>query len=81
MWIGLSIETLVPAASLGGEALKARLLDQAKLAGIGNLIADETLWRAGLSPIRPAGSLAPNEVRRLHRHLRLCSRFRLTLDT
>ena len=30
--------------------LKARLLDQSRVAGIGNLIADEVLWRAGLSP-------------------------------
>jgi formamidopyrimidine-DNA glycosylase len=50
--------------------LKARLMDQARVAGIGNLIADEVLWRASLSPERPAGSLAPSEVRRLHRHLR-----------
>lgn len=52
-------------------ALKARLLDQARLAGVGNLIADETLWRAGLAPQRPAGSLTPAELRRLHRHLRI----------
>jgi formamidopyrimidine-DNA glycosylase len=50
--------------------LKARLMDQARLAGIGNLIADEVLWRAALSPARPAGALSPAEVRRLHRHLR-----------
>lgn len=50
--------------------LKARLLDQARLAGVGNLICDETLWRAGLDPARPAGSLTPAEQRRLHRHLR-----------
>lgn len=49
--------------------LKARLLDQSRIAGIGNLIADEVLWRAGLSPLRPAVSLSPAEVRRLHRHL------------
>ncbi len=49
--------------------LKARLLDQSRLAGVGNLIADEVLWRAGLSPLRPAGSLSPVEVRRLHRCL------------
>ena len=30
--------------------LKARLLDQSRIAGVGNLIADEVLWRAGLSP-------------------------------
>jgi len=49
--------------------LKARLLDQSRVAGIGNLIADEVLWRAGLSPVRRASSLTPAEVRRLHRHL------------
>jgi formamidopyrimidine-DNA glycosylase len=49
--------------------LKARLLDQSRVAGIGNLIADELLWRAGLSPLRPAGSITPNELRRLQRHL------------
>jgi len=59
------------AAALAGSPapLKARLLDQSRLAGVGNLIADEVLWRAGLSPLRPAGSLTTAEVRRLHRHL------------
>jgi formamidopyrimidine-DNA glycosylase len=50
-------------------ALKARLMDQSRLAGVGNLIADEVLWRAGLAPGRPASSLTGNELRRLHRHL------------
>jgi formamidopyrimidine-DNA glycosylase len=56
---------------LAGSAapLKARLLNQSCLAGVGNLIADEVLWRAGLAPVRPAASLSRNEVRRLHRHL------------
>ncbi|MEY2474834.1 MAG: formamidopyrimidine-DNA glycosylase [Actinomycetota bacterium] len=49
--------------------LKARLMDQARLAGVGNLIADEALWRAGLDPVRPASSLDGPETRRLHRHL------------
>lgn len=50
--------------------LKAWLLDQGRIAGVGNLIADEALWRAGLDPARPAGSLAPDEVAELHRTLR-----------
>ena len=50
--------------------LKARLMDQSRLAGVGNLAADEALWRAGLDPARPARSLTPAERRRLHRHLR-----------
>ncbi len=52
-----------------GAPLKARLLDQARLAGVGNLMADEVLWRAGLSPLRPGVSLTLAEVRRLHRNL------------
>lgn len=57
--------------ALGGSTapLKARLMDQARLAGVGNLIADEVLWRAGLDPRRPAGGLQPPELRRLQRHL------------
>ena len=66
-----SAPAALAAALRGSEApLKARLLDQSRVAGVGNLIADEVLWRAGLSPLRPAGSLSPAEVRRLHRHLR-----------
>jgi len=38
-------------------ALKARLIDQSRLAGLGNLLVDEILWRAGLDPRRAAGSL------------------------
>jgi formamidopyrimidine-DNA glycosylase len=50
--------------------LKARLMDQHALAGVGNLLVDEALWRAGIDPARPANSLSPAELRRLHRHLR-----------
>jgi len=60
------------ARALAGSAapLKARLMDQSRLAGVGNLIADEVLWRAGLDPARPCRSLSPADLRRLHRHLR-----------
>jgi len=50
--------------------LKARLMDQGRLAGLGNLLTDEILWRASLDPAREAGSLDANELRRLHTHLR-----------
>ena len=58
-------------AALAGSAapLKARLLDQSRVAGLGNLLVDESLWRARLDPARPAGSLLPAERRRLHRHV------------
>jgi formamidopyrimidine-DNA glycosylase len=61
---------LAAALAGSGAPLKARLMDQARLAGVGNLIADEVLWRSSLSPERPAGSLDRTEVARLHRHLR-----------
>jgi formamidopyrimidine-DNA glycosylase len=66
-----SIGVAALAAALSGSQapLKARLLDQSRVAGIGNLMADEVLWRAGLSPLRLAGSLTPTEVRRLQRNL------------
>lgn len=50
--------------------LKARLMDQTRLAGVGNLAVDEVLWRCGLDPARPAMSLSSTELLRLHRHLR-----------
>ena len=39
----------------GTIAIKARLLDQKSIAGVGNLLADETLWQARLSPRRAGG--------------------------
>ncbi|MGI9610028.1 MAG: DNA-formamidopyrimidine glycosylase family protein [Acidimicrobiia bacterium] len=73
--LGVDLFDATPArlrAALGTSnvALKTRLLDQRRIAGVGNLIADETLWRAGLDPSRPAGSLNGNEIRRLSATLR-----------
>lgn len=53
----------------GGAPVKARLLDQGVLAGVGNLLADQALWQARIPPGRPAGDLRPVEVRRLHEEL------------
>ena len=50
--------------------LKARLMDQARIAGVGNLLADEILWRAGLDPARPAGGLSEPERDGLHASIR-----------
>jgi formamidopyrimidine-DNA glycosylase len=58
----------------GSIALKARLLDQKSLAGVGNLLADETLWQAKLSPRRPAGELTDEELDHLRRELRKATR-------
>ncbi len=47
--------------------VKAVLMDQARIAGLGNLLVDEVLWRAGIDPVRTARELDRNERRRLHR--------------
>lgn len=46
-------------------ALKPTLLDQSRVAGLGNIMAAELLWRARLSPRRRADSLRPTELERL----------------
>ena len=53
----------------GTVAVKARLLDQSKIAGVGNLLADEALWQARISPQASAGSLSRPAVRRLYQSL------------
>jgi formamidopyrimidine-DNA glycosylase len=51
-------------------SIKAALLDQRTLAGLGNIYVDEALWRARIHPKRPAGELGANDVRRLHGAIR-----------
>jgi formamidopyrimidine-DNA glycosylase len=50
--------------------LKAVLLDQEAVAGLGNMLVDEVLWWAGLDPRRPAASLGPDDVAALQRTVR-----------
>jgi len=50
--------------------IKAALLDQRTLAGLGNIYADEALWRARVDPRRPAGDLDSTETRAVHRGIR-----------
>jgi formamidopyrimidine-DNA glycosylase len=54
----------------GTIAVKARLLDQSKIAGIGNLLADEILWQARVSPQERVDCLSAAQVNRLYRALR-----------
>jgi formamidopyrimidine-DNA glycosylase len=58
----------------GHAPIKARLLDQGAVAGIGNLLADEILWRARLNPRRETGSLSVEELDGLRRELRAAVR-------
>lgn len=50
--------------------VKAFLLDQRHVAGIGNIYADEILWWTGISPLRRAGELAPAEIEGLTAEIR-----------
>jgi formamidopyrimidine-DNA glycosylase len=58
----------------GRTAIKARIMDQAVIAGVGNLLADEALWKAGIDPRRPAGELDVAELDRLRNAIRAATR-------
>lgn len=57
-----------------GPAIKARLLDQKSLAGIGNLLGDEILFRAGIDPRTPCGQLNSTQRDQLFKSFKLCMR-------
>jgi formamidopyrimidine-DNA glycosylase len=50
--------------------IKAALLDQRTVAGVGNIYADEALWRASVHPLTPAAELTPDEVKSVHSAVR-----------
>jgi formamidopyrimidine-DNA glycosylase len=60
------------AEALAGRSapVKAAILDQRRVAGVGNIYADEALWRARIHPQRPAGELDVDEVKMLHAGIR-----------
>ena len=51
-------------------AIKAVLLDQSVVAGVGNIYADESLFLSGIHPLCPAADLTPEDAIRLHRAIR-----------
>lgn len=76
---GLGPEPLAPAFTARALAERLRgapgpvkvvLMDQRRVAGLGNIQVSEALWRAGVHPGRSAGNLDEGEVRRLHRAIR-----------
>jgi len=50
-------------------AIKTILLDQTKIAGLGNIYADEALYRAGVHPLKPGSCLGGTEVKKLHQSI------------
>jgi formamidopyrimidine-DNA glycosylase len=69
-----SVEALGQLLRSRRRAIKPLLLDQAVLAGVGNIYADEALWWAGIHPLRPSDSLDDGEVARLHQGIRAALR-------
>lgn len=58
----------------GRAPIKARLLDQGAISGIGNLLADQILWQARISPRRSAADLSGQDLDRLRREMRAAVR-------
>jgi formamidopyrimidine-DNA glycosylase len=50
--------------------IKAAILDQRTVAGVGNIYADEALWRAKVHPLTPANVLTPDEVKAVYKGVR-----------
>jgi formamidopyrimidine-DNA glycosylase len=67
---GFTVRRLRDRLSRRSAKLKTLLLDQSFIAGVGNIYADEALWRARLHPLRAADKLEDAEVERLHRSIR-----------
>src|ERR1700694_872095 len=64
--VGFTAEHLRAVARGRTAPIKALLLDQRRVAGVGNIYADEALFRAGIHPLRPAGRLTGAQLTRLH---------------
>jgi formamidopyrimidine-DNA glycosylase len=58
----------------GRTPIKARLLDQGAISGVGNLLADQILWQARISPKRLTGELSMDDLDRLRREVRAAVR-------
>jgi len=62
-----SVERLAELAACSRAPIKLVMMDQRKIAGIGNIYAAEALWRAGIDPRRAANTLDSRQVAALHR--------------
>jgi formamidopyrimidine-DNA glycosylase len=66
---GLTMEHLTRALKKSSQPIKVKLLDQSVAAGIGNIYANEALFRACISPRTPSSRLTRQQVRRLRNAL------------
>lgn len=67
---GLTVEVLWKALQQRRRCIKPLLLEQDVVAGLGNIYVDESLWLAGIHPLRHANTLERQEVKRLHGAIR-----------
>ena len=65
-----TVERLSAILRASRQAVKRVLMDQRRLVGVGNIYANEALWRARIDPSRPAATLSPADATRLHTELR-----------
>src|SRR6476646_10098804 len=63
-------ERLGEALGRSRQAIKKVIMDQRRLAGVGNIYANEALFAAGIDPSKPANELKPEDHRRLHAEIR-----------
>ena len=66
-----TVESLERLLERGSQPMKNFLLRQDRIVGIGNIYASEILFRSRLHPMRQSSSLLPDEIRKLHRAIRL----------
>lgn len=67
---GFTAEAFALALRRSGQPIKVKLLDQSVVAGVGNIYASEALFRAGISPLRPAKRLNQAQILRLRETVR-----------
>ena len=63
--LGVSLASLLKRLA-SRRGIKVVLMDQSKLAGLGNMLSDEVLWRSRIYPAQPANTLDEVEIRRLY---------------
>ena len=64
---GFTLDNFRDVLRRSGQAVKKVIMDQRHLAGVGNIYANESLWRAGIDPSRSARRIAPTEAGALQR--------------
>ncbi len=62
-------EQLSGVLRVSSQPVKKVLMDQRRIAGIGNIYANEALWRARIDPSRPARAIDPDSIARLHQEI------------